>query len=36
MDSYGLDVDSGAVRAGVSAYTDESDVERLLDAVAAL
>jgi cysteine desulfurase family protein (TIGR01976 family) len=36
MDSYGLDVDSGAVRAGVSVYTDESDVERLLAAVAAL
>jgi selenocysteine lyase/cysteine desulfurase len=36
MDSYGLDIDSGAVRAGVSAYTDESDVERLLAAVAAL
>ena len=36
MDSYGLDVDSGAVRAGIAAYTNESDVARLLDAVAAL
>ncbi len=36
MDSYGLDIDSGAVRAGVSVYTNESDVERLLDAVSAL
>lgn len=36
MDSYGLDIDSGAVRAGIAAYIDESDVARLLDAVAAL
>jgi cysteine desulfurase family protein (TIGR01976 family) len=36
MDSYGLDIDSGAVRAGVSVYTNESDVARLLDAVSAL
>ena len=36
MDSYGVDIDSGAVRAGIAAYTNESDVARLLDAVAAL
>jgi cysteine desulfurase family protein (TIGR01976 family) len=36
MDSYGLDVEAGAVRAGIAAYTDERDVERLLEAVAAL
>ena len=36
MDSYGLDVEAGAVRAGIAAYTDATDVERLLDAVSAL
>ncbi len=36
MDSYGLDIEAGAVRAGIAAYTNESDVERLLDAVTAL
>jgi cysteine desulfurase family protein (TIGR01976 family) len=36
MDSYGLDVEAGAVRAGIAAYTDETDVDRLLDAVDAL
>ncbi|HWM19876.1 MAG TPA: cysteine desulfurase-like protein [Ilumatobacteraceae bacterium] len=36
MDSYGLDPESGAVRAGIAVYTDDSDVDRLLDAVAAL
>jgi cysteine desulfurase family protein (TIGR01976 family) len=36
MDSYGLDVEAGAVRAGIAAYTDEADVDRLLDAVDAL
>ncbi|MGH9133022.1 MAG: cysteine desulfurase-like protein [Ilumatobacteraceae bacterium] len=36
MDSYGLDVDSGAVRAGIAAYLDHHDVDRLLEAVRAL
>ena len=30
MNSYGLDVETGAVRAGLAAYTDDSDVDRLL------
>jgi cysteine desulfurase family protein (TIGR01976 family) len=33
MASYGLDVESGAVRAGIAAYLDHSDVDRLLEAV---
>jgi cysteine desulfurase family protein (TIGR01976 family) len=36
MASYGLDLERGAVRAGIAAYTDDSDVDRLLGAVAAL
>jgi selenocysteine lyase/cysteine desulfurase len=36
MDSYGLDVEAGAVRVGIAAYTDQHDVDRLLDAVSAL
>jgi selenocysteine lyase/cysteine desulfurase len=36
MESYGLDVEQGAVRVGVAAYTNGDDVDRLLGAVAAL
>jgi cysteine desulfurase family protein (TIGR01976 family) len=36
MASYGLDVVTGAVRAGIAAYLDDTDVDRLLDAVARL
>jgi cysteine desulfurase family protein (TIGR01976 family) len=36
MASYGLDVGQGAVRAGIAAYLDDTDVDRLLAAVAAL
>ena len=36
MNGYGLDVATGAVRAGLAAYTNNSDIDRLLDAVAAL
>jgi cysteine desulfurase family protein (TIGR01976 family) len=36
MASYGLDVDTGAVRAGIAAYHDDSDIDRILDAVARL
>jgi cysteine desulfurase family protein (TIGR01976 family) len=36
MASYGLDVVTGAVRAGIAAYLDATDVDRLLEAVARL
>jgi cysteine desulfurase family protein (TIGR01976 family) len=36
MASYGLDVDTGAVRAGIAVYLDDTDVDRILDAVARL
>ncbi|MEE3275636.1 MAG: cysteine desulfurase-like protein [Actinomycetota bacterium] len=36
MGPLGLDPEAGAVRAGISAYTSDEDVDRLLEAVAAL
>jgi selenocysteine lyase/cysteine desulfurase len=36
MAPMGLDAEAGAVRAGVVAYVDDADVDRLLEAVAGL
>jgi selenocysteine lyase/cysteine desulfurase len=36
MRRYGLDQSGGAVRASIVLYNDERDVDRLLEAVAAL
>jgi len=36
MGPLGLDPEAGAVRAGISAYTTDEDVDRILEAVATL
>ena len=36
MEPLGLDEDQGAVRAGITAYITDDDVDRLLEAVSSL